>query len=184
MSKKNKGIIILLALFLVSIFVITILKQYQKKISTGSLSPSIGSIYPEPSSSLSSKIFEQSTNSPDAPFAALEDSSICIELWGEGLIEPGKYDSTHDEILKQFHLSVNNHEYTGQPIVYSAASTGRTIAKNPETGELGYYIPPGFPIVLCYFIYPVPDNYEVVLTFVKAPYQELKHSWKFSLVDD
>lgn len=140
----------------------------------------IGEIYPFPASTLTLNEFQNSVN---APFVALEKSSICIEVWGEGLLETGE-NSTVEEILARFSLSVDESNYTQQPHTFIANSEGRISSIDPNTGQSIYDIPPGFPSILCYPIELQSGRHKIKLIYNSISNKELMYGWSFNLIED
>ena len=68
----------------------------------------IDGIYPSPGSTLKIQEFRERSN---APFLALEGSSICVEVWAKTLLETGD-DLTFLEIIERFEVEVNGSEIT------------------------------------------------------------------------
>lgn len=178
-SKKLLVLILLVvAVFTLLLYVLTRVEGFRNNISP---TPSyIGEIYPYPASTLTINEFQ---NPVDAPFVALEKSSICIEVRGQGLLETEE-NSTVDEVLDRFSLRVNEDNYFQQPRTFIANSEGHISSIDPNTGQPVYDIPPGFPSILCYPIKLQSGRHRIELVYHSMSDKELKYGWFFNLTED
>lgn len=136
----------------------------------------IEEIYPFPGSSLTIQEFRDRSN---APFVTLEESSVCVEVWGSTLLESGD-ELILNEILDRFVVEVNG--YGEESLRTFVADSWEHPVIDMETEEVEFVVPAGFPAILCY---PIDDpkvgEYIVTIVYEKTSGEKIQYIWSFYL---